>query len=155
MSIDTTTLRAVAQRILGDTALSSGEADAITQLAYLAEGAELKEDPEAVSLTERLVATVCELGTIPYDGVARPSPLPSPDDDEARVAWLARVVPQLRTTPGRELGYVVAYLVMIGDLQLAPVESVFLDELRRILGITEPRAADLVGDAATQLTPAA
>jgi hypothetical protein len=154
MNIDAQTFRRIAKPIIPPNAtLSPYEAQAIVQLGYLAFGADLDEDRDERALLDQLGNYVCGLGGIELANVPRPSPLPLPRDDEARIGWLEDLGAQLTSTTARELGYVVASLVTMGDLQSSPVESVFLDELRQVLGIEEERAGELVLHATQQVTP--
>lgn len=158
MNIDATTFRLIARGLLQDeatrtTPLTAEEATAIVQLGYLASGADLEDDSDEFALREQIGRHVCALAEIAYESVPRPSPLPL--DEEERIAWLAKLGGEL-TTPGvSELAYVVVYLLMISDLELAPVESELLSDLQRVLAIGEDRAGELVAEAAAKVTPAA
>ena len=154
MNIDAQTFRRIAKPILPPHAtLSPYEAHAIVQLGYLAYDVDFDEDRDERALLDQLGRYVCGLGGIDVESVPRPSPLPLPDDDEARIGWLEDLGGRLTSTTARELGFVVASLVTMGDLQSSPVESVFLEELRQVLGIEQSRATELVVHAGQQLTP--
>ena len=156
MRIDEQTFRKIANAILlSRSTLSREEAFAITQLAYLASGADLHDDEDEGTLRAQLGRQVCALAGVPFESVPWPSPLPVPEDDEGRVQWLRALGRELQGPGARELAYVIAYLVTIGDLALQPVESVFLDELQAVLGIADERAEALVGHASEQVTPMA
>ena len=127
MNIDAQTFHRIAKPIVPPNAtLSPYEAHAIVQLAYLAYGADLDEDRGEREVLQQLGRYVCGLGGITFESVARPSPLPLPEDDEARMGWLQEVGGRLASTTARELGYVVASLVTMGDLEASPAESIFL-----------------------------
>jgi hypothetical protein len=151
MNIDALTFRTMAKAIVGEAVLTAGEARAIVQLGYLASGADLEEDSEEVTLREQLTRHVCALAGISVESVPRPSPLPM--DREERIAWLLTLCRKLTTSAASELAYVVAYLLAIGDLELAPVEATFLFDLQRVLGLGDARASELVAHAAEQITP--
>ena len=53
----------------------------------------------------------------------------------------------------RELAYVLAYVVVVSDQELAPDESSLLRELERTLAISPERASELVYRAARIVTP--
>lgn len=76
---------------------------------------------------------------------------PLPLDKTERASRIRQLAGRLTDVRGRELAYVAAYLVVIADLELAPVEGQFLDELRRALD--DDRAAELAETAAQFLTP--
>jgi hypothetical protein len=153
MNIDAQTFSRIAKPIVAANAkLAPSEAHTIVQLAYLAYGADLDEDSSERSMLDQLGNSVCALGGIEFADVPRPSPLPLPIDDEARMAWLEDLGKRLTTTTARELAYVVAAMVIMGDLQLSPVESLFLAELREELRLDAARADELVSNAAEQLT---
>jgi hypothetical protein len=154
MNIDAATFHAIADTILGDQVrLSAGEAAAIVKLGYLTSAADFEEDTEELDLRAQLHQYVCTLAGIDPYRIARPSPLPLPIDDEARHAWLVTLCNDLVTTGGRELAYVVVYLLAAGDFELAPAESTLLAELQKTLGIADDRARELVGHATEQMTP--
>ena len=127
------------------------EVKAIVQLGYLAAEIDLDDDPDEAALLGALGDHLWRAaGSAPEPvGLVTPVPL----DREERLAWVDALAGQLHTTSGRELAYVVAYMLTIVDLELAPVEGKLLDELRRALHLTEPRAADLVATAAEIVTP--
>lgn len=154
MNIDAETFRRIVKPIFPDrAALSADEAAAIAQLAYLAADADLDEDTQELLLCTQLGRHVCALGGISFESVPRPSPVPLPIDDEARMEWLAKISRRLGTTEARELGYVIAYLLAVGDLALAPVETIFITELQHILGVRNARASELVAHASAAVTP--
>jgi hypothetical protein len=157
MNIDALTFRDIAQAILppapAGTVLTAREAAAIVQLGYLASGADLEEDSDELVLRDQLGKHVCALAGISLESIPRPSPLPLPIDDEARSASLQKVCAELTTTGARELAYVNAYLLAIGDLELAPAETVFISELQQRLEIGDARASELVASAAARVTP--
>jgi hypothetical protein len=156
MNIDATTFRLIGRGLLQrevtrTTPLTADEAIAIVQLGYLASGADLEDDSDEVALREQIGRHICALAEIAFESVPSPSPLPI--DTEERMAWLAKLGGKL-TAPGtRELAYVVVYLLAIGDLELAPVESDLLTDLQRVLAISDERARELVADAAAKVTP--
>lgn len=156
MNIDATTFRLIARGLLQEEAtrtapLTADEAIAIVQLGYLASGADLEDDSDELALREQIGRHVCALADIAFESVPWPSPLPI--DAEERIAWLTKLRGEL-TTPGvRELAYVVVYLLAVGDLELAPVESDLLSDVEGVFGIGDERARELVAEAAAKVTP--
>jgi len=77
---------------------------------------------------------------------------PLPLDREETQGWLDRLVPALG--PGaRELAFVLAYVVVVSNVELAPVEVRFLAALQQALGLPDDRAAELIGRIAELVTP--
>jgi hypothetical protein len=154
MRIDATTFRAIAAPMFPhEPELTPLEARAITQLCYLASDTELDDDDDDErALREQIGRHVCTLANMSFDSVPWPSPLPLPNDDEARRAWLVRLCRWLVRPNVRELAYVLAYLLAIGDLALRPVETVFMTELQETLGLGDERAAHLVARADQAVT---
>lgn len=152
MEIDAQTFRTFVTRLLPEgKVLSPDEAASIIQIAQLAGGVDLDEDPGELRLERQLARYVASLGGLPAGRVAPVSPLPL--DREERRAWIARLAAGLDTEEVGQLAYVIAYLVTIGDLEIAPVESTFLEELRAALGIGRDLASDLVVSISSMITP--
>jgi hypothetical protein len=80
---------------------------------------------------------------------------PLPIDAEERRAQIASLATQLATTSARELAYLVAYLLIVSDLELAPVETELLEGLQRALWIEGPRASELAAEVSELVTPGA
>ena len=99
----------------------------------------------------QLARHVCANAGIDLDRVPPASPLPI--DGEERAAWITRIASGLRTAGVRELAYVVVYLVTVADLEIAPAESAFLDQLRDALDIANDRASDIAVTVSSMLTP--
>lgn len=156
MNIDSETIRSLAQRaVSAGEPISPREAKAIARLAYLVLGADLDEDPDEVSMTVQIGRQVCALAGVPFEEVLRPSPLPLPRDAEARHAWVERIGSDLHGTRAKELAYMVAYLVTVADLEVAPAESRLLRDLQAVLQLSDDRAGDLAAYAAEGITPLA
>ncbi|MCW5803578.1 MAG: hypothetical protein KIT31_14440 [Deltaproteobacteria bacterium] len=155
MKVDGMSFRALADGILGAATLTPEEARAVTQLAYLASGVDLKEDLEESEVRDQLGRHVCALGGIDFASVSWPEPLPDPNAREERAWWLEQFSRELRWQPVRELAYVVAYLVAVGDADLRRPESALLGELQRWLTIDDERASELVEYASERVTPLA
>lgn len=152
MELDAITFRTLAKQLLPPrSTLSTGEATAVIQIAELAVGVDLEEDTEEHALLQQVKRHVCAIGGIVSDDVPEVSPLPL--DGEERRAWCARLARPLVTNGGRELAYVLAYLCVVGDLELAPVEGSLIYDLQHALDISDARSDELVEMAAELATP--
>lgn len=137
-------------RLLPSARLSVSDVEVIGQLAFLAAEIDLDEDVDELHV---LVALNRGLWRI----VGRPPALitpisPVPIDREERARAINELVPRLTTVDARELAYVVAYLVIVIDLELAPVEGDLLGELEAALELEPGRAEQLALAGATMLT---
>src|SRR5262249_34400401 len=101
------------------------------------------------SLTDRL----CTATGIVLDHYPLLSPIPT--DDEERAAQVAALVQQLSTTGTRDLAFALAYLMIVSDLELAPVEDALLHQLQRALPIPLERASRLLDAVGRIVTPGA
>jgi len=132
--------------------LAVSDVEVIGQLAFLAAEIDLDED-----VLERPILDVINRGLWAQTGKP-PQPIipisPLPLDREERVRWLRELVPQLTSAHARDLAYLAAYVVVVIDLELAPVESEFLTDLQLALGIDDDRAAELRDSAVRAITPA-
>jgi hypothetical protein len=154
MDLDAVSFRTIAKQLLpARTTLSPDEAIAVVQIAELAAGVDLDEDLEEYTLLQQVKRHVCSIGGISPDDVPEVSPLPM--DGEERRAWSIGLATELVNTGARELAYVLAYLVMVGDLALTALESSLMRDLQHALEITNERASLIVQNAAEILTPGA
>jgi hypothetical protein len=157
MAFDPLRFRALVRSLSGDCngerGLGSGDARAIVAIATLAADVDLDEPRNEADLLVPLAAELAARARVLPETLA--SSAPRPQDKTERVARIHELATELTGTRSRELAYVAAYLVAIDDLELAPVESAFLDELRPALELTEARAAELAETAAQALTPGA
>lgn len=152
MELDAITFRTLAKQLLPPrSTLSADEAAAVVQIAELAVGVDLEEGAEERALLQQIKRHVCAIGGISPDDVPEVSPLPL--DDEERRAWCARLARRLASRGARELAYVLAYLCIAGDLELAPVEGSLIEDLQRALDIDNARADELVEAVAELATP--
>jgi hypothetical protein len=152
MQLDSTAFRSIVGVVPGDRLLAA-DARTIVQIAELAAGVDLDDDADERILLEAVGQHVCASAGIARDSVPVVSPLPL--DHEDRMAWICALATQLTTTGARELAYVIAYLLTASDLELAPVESTFLGELREALSIPEERASELLATVTEIVTPGA
>jgi len=129
------------------------EARTILQIAQLAAGVDLDDDAAERGLLGTLTLHMCRVAKIPISTVPVLSPLP--DGDEERNAQIASLAGRLGATGARELAFILAYLLIVVDLEMAPVETELLEGLRRAFSIDSRRAAELLAQAAELVTPGA
>lgn len=142
------------QRILPTaTSLAVSDVEVIGQLAYLTAEIDFDEDVDERWLLGALNRALWHTIGAPPQPIIPISPLPI--DREERARWIRELVPQLTTRDARELAYATAYLTVVVDLELAPIESELLGELQRALEIDDPRAHEISGAAAWVLTESA
>lgn len=139
------------RRVLPDaTDLAASDVEVIGQIAFLAAEIDFDEQPEENWLLDVLNRGLWHIVGAPAKPITPISPLPI--DREERLRWLRELVPQLATRHARELAYATAYLVVVIDLELAPVESALLVELQHALGIDNGRAEEIAELASRMLT---
>jgi tellurite resistance protein len=159
MLFDEAQARAIIQRITGaggskpmtTPVLSGEEARAVLRIAYLAVEADLDEDADELAVFDMLSAQICAVAGIP---LVPGAPLRRvPMDDEERITRIRALRGQLPSRASRELAYAFAYLVVVSDIELAPIETTFLRELRETFGISSSRGGDLATMVAEIVTP--
>ena len=131
--------------------LPAEDARAIAAIGFLAAEADLEEPPEEVTLLAVLCIELCSHAGIPLESLPMISPLPT--DDEERITAICSIATLLTERTSKELAYVVGYCLVVADLELAPVEATFLEQLQHVLEIPDDRAADLAARAGEMLTP--
>gem|GEM_PF-2524126 len=131
--------------------LGPSDARAIVAIATLAADIDRQHGNAEVALLAPLTAELCARADISPSTLLSTSPIPS--DDAERNARIRELTCQLTDPRSRALAYAVAYLVAVADFELAPIESMFLDQLRRALDLDNDRAAELAESAAETLTP--
>jgi len=151
IALDTQTFGRLLDLVMLGSSPSPTEARAILQIAQLAAGVDLDDDIDERGLLGTLRRQVCVLADIPVSSVPVLTPLPG--DAEERAAIVRTLASRVVTTAGRELAFVVAYLLAVVDLELAPVEVDLLEELRRALWLEPGRAAELLVGASEIVTP--
>ena len=127
---------------VGQTAVGDTDARAILGICTLVAGADNKSDDEEEDALGEIAG---HLGP----------PLPNvyANDDLERLEKIREIGAQLSTTGTRELAYMLAYVVSVSDLELAPAESEFLADLAVALGISDARADELASQCAQAVTP--
>jgi hypothetical protein len=150
MTVDDAKLRdLVASTLAGR--VDSDAIRAILDAAQLAGAIDLDDAREERRVLRALIARLCAIAEIDVATVRPLSPVPT--DREERAARLA-VLRERLTSPGaRELAYALAYLVVVADLELAPVETDLLEVMQRELSIPRERADELVALASGMVTP--
>src|SRR5258706_6005312 len=123
---------------LGAGTLSPADATAIVGVARLAVDADRSEDSDELDLYDLLAERVCKLAGIAADAVQDAEDKQPRGDDDREQRLLARA-DQMKTAPVRELGYAVAYVLTIADLDIAPAEDKFLAKLQEALAISDER----------------
>jgi hypothetical protein len=145
------------QQILDVTAgvpqIGPPEVRTILQVAQLAAEIDLDDDPAELALLRSLTTRLCTATGVALDRFPLLSPIPT--DDEERAAQIAALVRRLPTTGARDLAFALAYLMVVSDLELAPIENALLQQLQRALTIPPERASDLIDAIARIVTPGA
>jgi len=151
IEIDDAKFQKILDITVGEQRLEPQELRAIVQLVQLAAAIDLDDDPAEPPLVQALTSRLCALGGLATEAIPPLSPIPTDGEERAaRIAMLARC---LVTSAGRELAFGLAYLVIVVDLELAPVEGDLLEQLQHQLAIPRPRAGDLVEAIARVVTP--
>lgn len=151
IDIDDEKFRQVLGAAAGNEPLDPGEIPAIIRIVELAAAVDLDDDRKERSVARALTRRLCALGGLAPDAIAPLSPVPT--DDEDRAAAIAAIAGRLTTQGGRDLGFAVAYLVIVADLELAPIEAALLDHLQRALGVPRDRADALAAVVSAIVTP--
>jgi hypothetical protein len=137
---------------LGVTKLSATEAQAIVGLARLAIDADRSVDGDELDLYDDLADLICELAGADADEIVETEDR-KPRGDDDRVARIADGSTKLTSTPVRELGYAVAFMLTIADLAIQPDEDAYLAQLQDALLLSDDRQAEIaatVSDAIAQ-----
>jgi hypothetical protein len=151
IEIDDTNFRQILDVTLGSQPIGPPEARTVLQLAQLAASIDLDDDPDERTLLRALTTRLCAAVGIPAGSVPVLSPVPI--DDEERTARIEALVRRLPTTGARDLAFAFAYLIIVSDLELAPLEDSLLQRLPRALTIPEDRASALIEAVARIVTP--
>jgi hypothetical protein len=137
--------------ILTTDTLDAAQVRAIVRTGYLAAEIDLDEDSDERATLDGIGEQLSSVAQLPVESIPLVSPLPL--DDEDRRTRIKELAVDLTTRGARELAYVVAYLLAVADVELAPAETRFLADLQTALRIDDDRAADLVATAASAATP--
>jgi hypothetical protein len=153
LAIDDAKFQQILDVTLGGQPITPPELCTLLQVIQLAAEVDLDEDPAELTLLRSLTERLCTATGIALDRFPLLSPIPT--DDEERAAQLAALVQRLPTTGTRDLAFALAYLMIVSDLELAPVEDALLDQLRRALTIPPERASRLLDTVGRIVTPGA
>lgn len=153
LAIDDAKFQQILDVTLGAQPLGPSELRTLLQVIQLAAEIDLDEDPAEMTLLRSLTNQLCAATGITLDRFPVLSPIPT--DDEERAAQLAALVQQLPTTGVRDLALALAYLMIVADLELAPVEDALLQQLQRGLTIPSDRASCLLDAVGRIVTPGA
>jgi hypothetical protein len=151
IELDTWTFRRLIDTVMPGEFLTPAEARTVLQIAQLAAGIDLDDDAAERGLLGSIARQLCAHAGALRSSVPAISPLPG--DAEERRWWIESFASQLETTRARELAFVLAYLLIIADFELAPVETELLEGLRAAFAIDADRAADLLLQASEIITP--
>lgn len=155
IDLDDRTFRRLTDAVLRGEHLAPPEAITVALIAQLAAGVDLDDDATERGLLGTFIDRLCTFVGMPRSSVPVLSPRPLPEDGEARRAWVSWLAGQLVTPRARELALVVAHLLIVADLELAPVETELHDELQRALSIDPRRARELIAEVMEVVTPGA
>ncbi len=136
---------------VGHERLEPQELRAIVYLVQLAAAIDLDDDPAEQPLVQALTSRLCALGGLATNAIPPLSPIPT--DVEERTARLAMLARCLVSSAGRDLAFGLAYLVIVVDLELAPVEGDLLEQLQDQLAIPRARAGEVALAIARVVTP--
>jgi hypothetical protein len=153
LAIDDAKFQQILDVTLGGQPIAPPELCALLQVVQLAAEVDLDEDPAELTLLRSLTERLCSATGIALDRFPLLSPIPT--DDEERAAQLAALVQRLPTTGTRDLAFALAYLMIVADLELAPIEDALLHQLRRALTIPPERASRLLDAVGRIVTPGA
>jgi len=151
IEIDDEKFQQILDITIGDEPLDQREIRAVVQVVQLAASVDLDEDPAERALVHALTRQLCTLGGLDLHGIPPLSPVPT--DDEERAALIAVLAQQLVTSAARDLAFALAYLVIIVDLELAPIEGDLLAQVQRALAIPSSRGDRLIAMIARIVTP--
>lgn len=156
MDLDADTFRRIVNATAGKPAgavparLTASEGTALVRIARLAVDADDREDDEEMAFLEQLVAHICALADI-----TAPAEADLPRDAGERTTQLADIASVLVGKPSAALGYVVAYLMTISDLDVAPVEATFVEDAGEALDIDRDHGDELIATVGELVTPKA
>jgi hypothetical protein len=148
MHVHPDAFRRIVTTTLGSEPLRADDAAAVIGIAYLALGADDREDPDEVAVVDEIAQQVCALANT---AVAAPGVRAT--DDFERLEKIRELGGQLSAKGPRELAYALAYAVSISDMDLAPAETELLADVAVAFGIADARAAELAATVAEAVTP--
>lgn len=117
--------------------LEREDAETILELAQIVVDIDGGEGSDEIKLFFEVGKLLLELAEVPDTSVPT---FVTDQDDETRMFDLAT---QLKSTPARELAFVVARVLAEADLEIVATEDTFIDRLRGLLSISTERAHEL------------
>ncbi len=152
MNIDAAQYKQIASAVYDDGkdgAPTPAEAELVVAICQLAVAADGVEDADEAALFETIAAQVYA-----HANTATTPPTFHPlDDPEQRRDLLKSHAAQLAGKPSASLAYALAYILAISDLDLAPEEGEFIEDLGDALGIDPDRADELIVSITEIITP--
>ncbi len=152
MNIDAAQYKQIASVVYYDGkegAPTPAEAELVVAICQLAVAADGVEDPEEAELFDSLAAQVYA-----HANAATTPPQFQPlDDPEQRRDLIKSHAAQLAGKPSASLAYALAYILAIADLDLAPEEGEFIEQLGDALGLDPDRADELIVSITEIITP--
>ena len=152
MKIDAAQYKQIATAVYQDKEPSGptpAEAELVVAICQLAVAADDVEDAIEAELFESIAAHVyahAKMQTTP--------PVFQPlDDPEQRRDQIRSHAAQLSGSPTAGLAYALSYILAISDLDLAPEEGEFIDDLSEALGMDGDQADDLIVTVTEIITP--
>jgi hypothetical protein len=132
-----------------DGAPTPAEAELVVAICQLAVAADGVEDADEAALFDTIAAQVYA-----HANAATTPPTFHPlDDQEQRRDLIKSHAAQLAGKPSAALAYALAYILAIADLDLAPEEGEFIEDLGDALGIDPDRADELIVSITEIITP--
>lgn len=132
-----------------DGAPTPAEAELVVAICQLAVAADGVEDADEAALFDTIAAQVYA-----HANAATTPPQFHPlDDPEQRRDLIKSHAAQLAGKPSAALAYSLAYILAISDLDLAPEEGEFIEDLGDALGIEPDRADELIVAITEVITP--
>jgi len=151
IEIDDAKFQQILEVAVGAQHVKPKEIRAIVQLTQLAAWIDLDDDPSERGLVHALTYRLCVWGGVAPNSIPPLSPVPI--DGEERAARVAMLAHQLDSSAARDLAYVLTYLVVVVDLELAPVEGDLMEQVQHALAIPATRAGALIEAIAWIVTP--
>lgn len=150
IQLDDAMFQQILEITLGREKVEAREARGVIAVGELTAAIDLDETSSETTFLAAFERRLCERAGIDPASVMSLAVLPL--DEEERVKALAECARPLVTRGARELAYAVAYLVIVADLELEPLETRFLEDIRVALDIDPSRAAELAERAAQAVT---
>lgn len=152
MNIDAAQYQQIASVVFYDGkegAPTPAEAELVVAILQLAVAADGVEDSDEAALFDSIAAQVYAHAK----SATTPPTFQPLDDPEQRRDLIRSHAAQLAGKPAAQLAYALAYILAIADLDLAPEEGEFIEELGEALGIDPDKADELIVSITEIITP--